>query len=225
MFLFFTVVKVYISTPRKLEKYAKTWKEKKCVCKQVRSDVRRHGIGEVSLVVTGGSDARNVGRAEGCGPEGARQGTSARFDFFLRLIFSAVGSVGIPFLPGFVIYRGEKLVYAWEERNICTRYWTVRNSADVPITKWRDISWSAGDARAWSGINPVQDSGTIRRFLARISGRVHAEESRSRARGSIRQRYRRPVNNGREFALEGEPEQLHVRLRASESDAGVLWRK
>lgn len=116
-------------------------------------------------------------------------------------------------------------IRVYEERNICTRYWTVRNSADVPITKWRDISWSAGDARAWSGINPVQDSGTIRRFLARISGRVHAEESRSRARGSIRQRYRRPVNNGREFALEGEPEQLHVRLRASESDAGVLWRK
>lgn len=93
------------------------------------------------------------------------------------------------------------------------------------ITKWRDISWSAGDARAWSGINPVQDSGTIRRFLARIRGGVHAEESRSRARGSIRQRHSRPLNNGRQLALEGESKQLHVRLRASQSDAGVLRRK
>lgn len=45
------------------------------VCKQVRSDVRRDGIGEVSLIVAGGSDARDVGRSEGCRVEGARQGT------------------------------------------------------------------------------------------------------------------------------------------------------
>lgn len=50
-------------------------KDKTCVYKQVRSDVRRHGIGEVSLIVTGGSDARDVGRSEGRGPEGTRQGT------------------------------------------------------------------------------------------------------------------------------------------------------
>lgn len=49
--------------------------------------------------------------------EHAKVHVASRFDFFLRPIFSAVGSVGIPsFLPGFVIYRGEKLVYAWAGR-------------------------------------------------------------------------------------------------------------
>lgn len=89
------------------------------VYKQVRPDVRRDGIGEVSLIVAGGSDARDVGRSEGCGVEGARQGTRFPFlspppppNFPGRWIPSESPS-RISFFRRFVIYRGERLVYAW----------------------------------------------------------------------------------------------------------------
>lgn len=42
---------------------------------QIRFDVRRHGIGEVSRSTTGGFAARHAGRTEGRGSEGTRQGS------------------------------------------------------------------------------------------------------------------------------------------------------
>lgn len=87
------------------------------------------------------------------------------------------------------------------------------------------FSWSAGDARTGAGAHYIKDSGTIRRFLGWVHERVRGEESGPGAGGALRQRYRRPINNDREFTFKGEPEELHVRFLASEGDAGPLGRK
>lgn len=84
---------------------------------------------------------------------------------------------------------------------------------------------SSGDARARTGADPVESAGAIRRLFQWIHERVRHKESGHGARGGLRQRHRGAVNNDCQFAFKDEPEELHVRLLASESYARLLWRK
>lgn len=84
---------------------------------------------------------------------------------------------------------------------------------------------SSGDARAGAEPDTVESARPIRRFFERIHERVRHEESGHGAGGAIRQRHRGAVNNDCQFAFKGEPEELHVRLLASESYARLFWRK